>query len=233
MKVKIWSDVRCPFCYIGKRKFEAALEQFSHRDQIEVEWKSFELDPYVQTDPEVQVMDQLIAQKNLSREQANQMMNHVTQSGRQVGLELKVEESVLANSYNAHRLIQLAKTRGLGSEIEEALFKAHFTDGANIDDRKVLTDLGLSIGLDESELNDVLSSETYGEAVRQDQAEAQALGIRGVPFFVFNDKYAVSGAQPEETFLGALQQSWEDHQKTKQPFVIEAGPSCSVDGDCI
>src|SRR5690606_37108299 len=138
------------------------------------------------------------------------MIDHVIQSGRQVGLELKVEKSVVANSYNAHRLIQLAKTKGLGSEIEEALFEAHFTDGANIDDRKVLTDLGKSIGLDESELSGVLSSETYGEAVRQDQAEAQALGIRGVPFFVFNDKYAVSGAQPEETFLGALQQSWDD-----------------------
>lgn len=233
MKVKIWSDVRCPFCYIGKHKFEAALEQFPQRDQIEVEWKSFELDPYLQTDPEMNALDHLAVQKGISREQASQMTSYAAQAGRQVGLDFDFERSVVANSFNAHRLVQMAKSKGFGNEIEEALFKAHFTDGANIDDRTVLTEMGVLVGLGKNEVEAVLASDTHGDDVRQDQAEAQALGIRGVPFFLFNDKYAVSGAQPVETFLGALQRSWDEYEKTKQPIMFEEGPSCSADGECV
>lgn len=233
MKVKIWSDVRCPFCYIGKHKFEAALAQFPHRDQIEVDWKSFELDPYLQTDPEVNAVEHLAMQKGISREQASQMTGHAAQAGREAGLELDFDRTVVANSFNAHRLMQMAKSKGLGNEIEEALFRAHFTEGVNIDDRAVLTGLGVSVGLEKNEVEEVLSSDTYGDAVRKDQTEAQALGIRGVPFFVLNEKYGVSGAQPVETFLGALQQSWDEYEKTKQPIMFEEGPSCSADGECV
>lgn len=233
MKVKIWSDVRCPFCYIGKHKFEAALEQFPHKDQIEVDWRSFELDPYLKTDPNLNTLDHLAAIKGLDREQVEQMTEYSTQAAREVGLELDFQDSVVANSFNAHRLMQFAKTRNLGNEIEELLFKAHFSRGQNIDDPEVLTELGVSIGLEEANVREVLSTDAFTSEVRQDQAEAQSMGIRGVPFFVFNDKYGVSGAQPIETFLGALQQSWTEFEDSKKPLMFEEGPSCSADGDCL
>lgn len=232
MKVKIWSDIRCPFCYIGKRKFEDALEQFSHKEQIEVEWRSFELDPYLQTDPDVNALDHLTAQKGINREQVDQMTQHAAMAGEQVGLELNFESSVVANSFNAHRLIQFAKTRGLGNEIEEQLFKAHFSDGQNIDDQDVLASIGSAIGLEESEVREMLATDAFTREVRKDQDEAQSLGIRGVPFFVFNEKYGVSGAQPIEAFLGALQQSWSEYEDLTKPVMIDDGPSCLADGEC-
>ena len=128
MKISIWSDVRCPFCYIGKHKFEKALEQFPHKDQIEVVWKSFELDPGLQTNPRVNTLDHLAENKGISRDQAEQMTQYATQAAKEAGLELHFNKAVVANSFNAHRLIQLAKTKGLGSEAEEALFKAHFEE---------------------------------------------------------------------------------------------------------
>lgn len=233
MKVKIWSDVRCPFCYIGKRKFESALEQFPHKDNIEVEWKSFELDPTLRTEPGVNALDHLASQKGISREQIDQMTGYAAQAGRQVGLTLNFDKSVVANTFQAHRLVQLAKTKGLGSEIEELLFKAHFTDGLNIDDAEVLRDLGVSAGLEAEVVNRVLQSNEFDDEVRKDQMEARSMGISGVPFFLFNDKYGVSGAQAVETFLGALQQSWDEYAKTNQPVMFEEGPSCSADGECL
>lgn len=233
MKVKIWSDVRCPFCYIGKHKFEAALERFSHKAEIEVEWKSFELDPSLRTQTQINALDHLAKTKGISRPEVEQMTQYAAQAGMEVGLELNFDQSVVANSFQAHRLVQLAKSRGLGNEIEEELFKAHFTNGLNIDDTEVLVQLGVAAGIKEDEVLEVLSSDAFADAVRRDQAEAQSLGVRGVPFFVFNDKYGVSGAQPVETFLGALNQSWDEYAKSTQPIMFEDGPSCSADGDCL
>lgn len=233
MKVKIWSDVRCPFCYIGKRKFESALEQFPQKDQIELEWKSFELDPSLRTQTQINALDHLAQAKGISRPQVEQMTQYAAQAAKEVGLELNIDRSVVANSFQAHRLIQLAKTKNRGSEIEELLFKVHFTDGLNIDDADVLRDLGVSAGLDEAEVDRVLQSDEFGEEVRKDQMEARSMGISGVPFFLFNDKYGVSGAQAVETFLGALQQSWDEYAKTNQPIMFEEGPSCSSDGECL
>src|SRR5690606_38371660 len=148
MEIKIWSDVRCPFCYIGKKKFEAALEKFPQKDKVEVVWKSFQLDPTLKTRTDINTVDYFVETKGVSREQAKLMIGSATQMAKEVGINFNLEESVLANSFNAHRLIQMAKSEGLGAEIEEALFKAHFEDTKNIDDNEVLTETGISIGLD-------------------------------------------------------------------------------------
>ena len=140
MEVKIWSDVRCPFCYIGKRKFETALAAFAHKDEVKITWKSFELDPDLQTVADTNIYEYFSKAKGIPQEQAVDMFNNVTQVAAEVGLDFKLDQSVVANSFKAHRVIQLAKTLNLGDEIEEALFRIHFMEGKNIDDEQVLTE---------------------------------------------------------------------------------------------
>jgi protein disulfide-isomerase len=210
MKVDIWSDVRCPFCYIGKRKFEEALAQFPHKDEIEVVWHSFELDPSLKTDPTINSLEYLARRKGMSLSEVQQMAQHVASAAQEAGLSLDSGNTLVANTFNAHRLIQMAQTRGLAGEAQEHLFQAFFTDGQNIDDARTLAAIGASIGLEQSEVDEMLSSTAYDEIVRQDESQAQSLGINGVPFFVFDNKYAISGAQPPAAFLQALQQSWDE-----------------------
>lgn len=209
MKVDIWSDVRCPFCYIGKRKFEAALAQFEHKDQVEVEWHSFELDPNAETIPGANPAEHLANKYGRSLEWAEEMQANVTQTAAEVGLDFKLDISVVANSFDAHRLIQLAKTEGLGDEIEEQLFKAYFTKGADISNHHTLTEIGTAIGLDKLTVETMLRGTDFTDEVRFDEQTAQTIGVRGVPFFVFDQKLAVSGAQPPETFLGAMKKVLE------------------------
>lgn len=209
MEVKIWSDVRCPFCYIGKRKFEAALADFAHKDEVTITWKSFELDPNIQTVEDTNIYDYFANAKGIPYTQAVEMFDNVTQVAAEVGLDFKLDKSVVANSFKAHRLIQLAKTKSMGNEIEEELFKMHFMEGKNIDDQSVLISAAANIGISEAEMTALFESDDFDAEVRIDQLEAQQIGIRGVPFFVFNDKYAVSGAQAPEVFLQTLDKAWE------------------------
>lgn len=232
MKVDIWSDVRCPFCYIGKHKFEKALESFANVDQVDVEWHSFELDPYLTTDVSVGTHEHLAANKGISIQQAKQMADYASGAAAAVGLQFDFEHAVVANSFQAHRLIQFAKTKGLGSEAEELLFKAHFTEGKNIDDQETLLEIGITLGLEREEVKKAFSSDAFAAMVREDEVRAANLGINGVPFFVFNDKYAVSGAQQPEVFLGALEQSWDEWIQGSKPPVIQEGNACSADGNC-
>lgn len=207
MEIKIWSDVRCPFCYIGKRKLEAALEQFPEKDKVKITWKSFQLDPALETRTDINVIDYFVETKGVTAEQARQMLSGATQMAGDVGLHFDLEKGVLANSYKAHRLIQMAKTQGLGDEIEEALFKAHFEEAKNIDDPQVLISVAVSVGMKEAEVSEMLTSDAFAYEVKQDELEARNIGVRGVPFFVFDDRYAVSGAQPVEVFLQTLQKT--------------------------
>jgi len=231
MKVNIWSDVRCPFCYIGKRKFEMALEKFQHKNEVEVEWQSFELDPNLVTEKDANALDHLAEIKGISKAKAKEMNEYVAQVAKEVGLDFNFEKVVVANSFNAHRLIQFAKSKGLGNEAEEALFKAHFIEGKNIDDNETLVQAAVFIGLDENETREMLASAAFAKEVKQDEMQAQQFGISGVPFFVLNDKYAVSGAQSPETFLQALEQTWQETEE-KKPVIIKQGESCPVDGNC-
>jgi predicted DsbA family dithiol-disulfide isomerase len=234
MKVEIWSDVMCPFCYIGKRKFEKALAEFPQRDKIQVEWKSFQLNPQMKTEPDKTINEYLAEAKGWSLEHASQMNDHVSQMAAEVGLDYHLDKAVVANSFDAHRFVQFAKIKGLGDAAEEQLFKAYFTDGKNTADHETLIGLGLNIGLDKEELRAVLDSNRFGDDVRKDIYEAQQVGARGVPFFVLDRKYAVSGAQQPETFLGALEKSFSEWEKANpQPIVTFAdGQTCSTGGDC-
>ena len=209
MEVKIWSDVRCPFCYIGKRKFETALAAFAHKDEVKITWKSFELDPDLQTVADTNIYEYFSKAKGIPQEQAVDMFNNVTQVAAEVGLDFKLDQSVVANSFKAHRVIQLAKTLNLGDEIEEALFRIYFMEGKNIDDEQVLTDTAKNIGIPASAVQSLFNGDDFDSEVRIDQLEAQRIGIRGVPFFVFDDKYAVSGAQAPEIFLQTLEKAYE------------------------
>lgn len=210
MRVDIWSDVRCPFCYIGKRKFEKALETFAYKDEVEVVWHSFQLDPELKTQPGLDSVDYLAQIKSMPREQVLQMHEHVLKAAREVGLEFDLDSTVVANSFHAHRLIQLAKSEGLADEAEEHLFRAHFSDGKNIDDKETLREIGKAIGLDDKLVDEVLASDRFADKVREDELMARHIGIRGVPFFIFNNRYAVSGAQAPEAFLQTLEKAWKE-----------------------
>src|SRR5699024_4603149 len=204
MKVEIWSDVMCPFCYIGKRRFEEALTQFEYSEDIRVEWKSFQLQPNLQTQPDKNMAEHLAQTKGWSTEQIAQMQQRIIDMAGDANLEFNFEDAVVANSLNAHRLAHFAKSQDKGDAVEEALFKAHFTDGKNIDDVEVLAALAESIGLDAKEARNILRGNQYAKAVKDDIRESQKVGVQGVPFFVFNREYAVSGAQPTQAFLEAL-----------------------------
>lgn len=216
MKVDIWSDIRCPFCYIGKRKFEHALEEFEHKDSVEVVWHSFQLDPSLKTQPGIKTYDYLAKVKGMSVEQSRQMHDQITEAASQVGITFNFDHAVVANSFKAHRLIQLAKSRGLADQAEEAFFRAHFTEGKNIDENATIIEIGTGIGIPEEAVRNLLSSHDFSGAVAQDESLAREIGIRGVPFFIFNNRYAVSGAQPPEVFLKTLQKAWEEYARQPQ-----------------
>jgi len=208
-----------------------ALEKFEHKNEVQVEWQSFELDPQLVTEKDVNALDHLAKIKGISKAKAKEMNQYVAQVAKEVGLDFNFEKVIVANSFNAHRLIQFAKSKGLGNEAEEALFKAHFIEGKNIDDNEILVQTAMSIGLDEKESKEILASDSFAKDVKQDEMQAQQFGISGVPFFVLNDKYAVSGAQSPETFLQALEQTWQETE-VKKPVIINQGDSCSIDGNC-
>lgn len=228
ISVEIWSDVMCPFCYIGKRRFEQALGQFEHAGRVNVQWKSFQLDPSLKTEPNKNVTEHLAEKKGWTLAYAKDMNSHVTNMAKEAGLDYHFDKAVVANSFKAHRLSHLAAEQGLGDAMEEQLFKAYFTEGRNIDDNATLTELGTGIGLDANNVSEVLTTDRYANEVNNDMMEAQAVGVRGVPFFVINRKYAVSGAQGSEVFLGALNRAWSE----LEPAQDVSGQSCDVDGNC-
>ena len=234
MKVEIWSDVMCPFCYIGKRNFESALEQFADKKHIEVIWKSYQLDPSIPEVAKESYHDYLVKHKGMPSEQVKGMLDNVTLSAKQVGLEYDFSKAIMVNSLSAHKLIQFAKTKGLGDEAEEVLFRAFFTDGKNIADLATLTELGKEIGLDEAEVKTAFTDEKYLTLIKQDFQEAQQIGVQGVPFFVLDRKYAVSGAQPAEAFLENLEKAFAEWRKLNPETKLEItkGQSCTPDGKC-
>lgn len=234
MKVEIWSDVMCPFCYIGKRNFETALAQFSDKSKIEIVWKSFQLDSAIPEVAKENQEDYLVKHKGMSREQVKGMTANITEMAKQVGLEYHLDKSVMVNSQKAHLLIQFAKTKKLDNEIEERLFRAFFTEGKNIADIKILTTLGQDIGLDKNELQTIFTDDKYKHQMAQDIQEARDIGVNGVPFFVFDRKYGISGAQPPQAFLETLSKSFTEWQNDNPEVKLETtlGQSCMPNGKC-
>jgi predicted DsbA family dithiol-disulfide isomerase len=215
MKVEVWSDIMCPFCYIGKRNFESALSHFPDKGSVELEWHSFQLDPTLPKNPESKenVYQYLAGKKGISYDQSAKMHESLIQTAKNAGLEYRFEQAIVANSFDAHRLIQLAKIKGLGDEAEERLFRAYFTEGRDFGDHDTLLGIGAELGIAENEIKIALTSDEYAAKVEEDIQEANEIGIQGVPFFVFDRKYAISGAQPPEFFLKALNQSFDEWRK--------------------
>jgi len=205
--VEIWSDVICPWCYIGKRRFEQALAQFDGRDDVEVVWRSFELDPDAPTVTGRRVVEVLAEKYGVSVGEAAAMQARVTSAAAGEGLEYHLDRTQRGNSVDAHRLLHLAAEHGLQSELKERLFRAYFTDGEVIGDHDTLTRLATEVGLPAADVADVLASDRYLDAVGDDEATAQRLGCRGVPFFVVDRRVAVAGAQDPSVLLELLTSS--------------------------
>ena len=205
MVIEIWSDIVCPFCYIGKRRLEAALQQSDKKETVEIVWRSFQLDPSLETAPDKSVSQSLMEKKGWTKTQTDQVMNQVVTMAKTVDLHYDFDKAIVANSFDAHRFIHFAHTQGKQDDAKESLLKAYFVEGKNIADPTVLSQIAESIGLDAMATNKILKSDDYATEVQMDINTATQLGISGVPFFVFNKKYAVSGAQSIEVFLEALQ----------------------------
>ncbi len=210
MQAEIWSDVICPWCYIGKRRFEKALAQFGQRENVNVIWRSFELDP--NAPPQYPgTLEELLARKyGVSPQQAAAMNARVTASAREIGLEYRLADAHPGNTFDAHRLQHLATARQLGDRATERIMHAYFREGLAVSDRTALARLAPEFGIAESDALAMLESDDYSGAVRADESRAAEFGITGVPFFVFDEKSGISGAQPVEVFAEALQQAWAD-----------------------
>lgn len=216
MKVEIWSDVMCPFCYIGKRHFEKAIENLPFKDEIEVEWKSYQLNPEYHNTSNEDLYAYLARAKGMSIEQAKQLTEGVVGMAANAGINLDFDKSVPANSFDAHRLLHLAKSEGKQNEAEELLFEAHFIGGKDIAKPEILLSVAEKLNIDVTKAKAVLQGDDFTEAVRYDIYESQQLGVRGVPYFVFDRKYALSGAQPIPAFEQAIVQSYTEW-KASQP----------------
>lgn len=214
MKIEVWSDFICPFCYIGKRNLENALSQVSHREQVEVEFKSFELDPN-QPLYSGKSMNEILAKKyGMSIEEAKSANESVGRQAASVGLNYNLVEMKPTNTFDAHRLTKYAKTVGKEKEWTEKIFYAYFTESMLISDQDTLADLAVSAGMDRGAVIAVLKDGTkHTSEVRSDEAQAHQIGVTGVPFFRINEKYTISGAQPKEVFENVLQKAWEDEQR--------------------
>ena len=210
VRVEIWSDIICPWCYIGKRQFEKALQGFDHRDRVEVVHRSFQLDPSFPAGETIDVADRLAEKYGMTRERAVEMNRQMEVRAAGVGLEYHLEGGRAGNTADAHRLVHLGAEHGVQDEVIEALFKAHFTDRRSVFDRDSLVEVVAEAGVEAAEARDVLASDRFAADVEAEQREARDFGATGVPFFVIDRRYGVSGAQPVETFTQVLDKAWAE-----------------------
>ena len=227
MNVEIWSDIACPWCYVGKRRFEAALAEFEHRDEVEVTWRSFELDPAAPREHEGDRVEQLAQKYGTTREQAEAMYGRMTAIAAEEGLDFRFDIARGGNMFDAHRLVHLGAAHGRQDAMKERLLRAYLSEGEVMGDPAVLERLALEVGLPGDELRDVLATDRYAAEVRDDEATAAALGITAVPFFVVDRSIAASGAQPPELLRELLDRAWA--QRSPLP-VVTGGESCGPDG---
>ena len=232
MKVDIWSDTRCPFCFIGKKNFEKALQNFTQNEKIEVNWHSFQLDPKMKTDLSRNHYEYLYDIKGHSLQETIKMHENLIQIGKNAGIDFNFDEVKVSNSFKSQMLIQLAKEKGKANEMEELLFEAYFILGKNIDDIEVLSEIGDKLGFTKEEIETAVQSPELTDLVNNDIEEAASLGINSVPFFVFNRKYAISGAQPTHLFAEVLEKSLSEFLENNSKInVVSDSNSCDVDGN--
>ena len=230
MEVEIWSDVACPWCYVGKRRFEAALEQFEHRDDVTITWRSFELDPDAPAERKGDRAEHLARKYGMSVEQARQAEAQMTQTAAAEGLDFRFDVARAGNTFDGHRLVHLAKDHGLQDAMKERLLHAYFSEGQVISDHETLARLAHDVGLPEDEVRDALAGDRYAAEVREDERTAQSFGIGAVPTFVVDRRLAASGAHPPEQLLSLLREGWA--QRTPPVGVVSGpdGEACGVDG---
>ncbi|AJT42570.1 DsbA family oxidoreductase [Psychromicrobium lacuslunae] len=232
MKIEIWSDIACPWCYIGKRRFESALAEFPYRDQVEIEWKSFQLDPSIPEHYDGSELDYLSKRKGMPAESVAQMFEHVKSQAAGEGLNYDFDTLTVANSHLGHELIHFAALSGKQDAAKERLLKLHFEEGGDIGKLETLIEVAAELELDVAAAREALTGREFEDAVDQDIAEAHTLGIQGVPFFVIDRKYGVSGAQSSAVFSQTLAEAW----RAGQPLTM-AGDStaeaCGPDGCAI
>lgn len=232
MKIEVWSDYVCPFCYIGKRQLEKAIKSSGYEGQIEVEFKSFLLDPTTPVDTEESVYTALAQKYSMSEQEAKNMTVNVASRAKEVGLDYNFDDMKTANTTMAHRLAKLAAVQGKAEIYNERLMSAYFLEGEAIGRQDVLTRLAKEVGLNMEEVQRVLESNEYEEAVEQDIYEAQQIGVRGVPFFVFNNKYGLSGAQPQPLFEQTIEQAASEAGLKKRVEIIGQGGAICSEGQC-
>jgi predicted DsbA family dithiol-disulfide isomerase len=209
MHVEIWSDIACPWCYVGKRRFEAALAAFEHRDEVHVTWRSFELDPGAPAAREHSGAEHLAEKYGMSVEEARARQAQMADLAAGDGLDMRAEETRGANTFDGHRVLQLAAQHGLQTEMKERVMRAYHTDGELISDHATLVRLAAEVGLDADAVREMLASDRFAAEVREDERTAHALGISAVPCFVIDRRFGVPGAQPPEVLTGFLQQGWD------------------------
>lgn len=226
MKVEIWTDVICPWCYLGKRRFETALDGFDHRDRVEVVHRSFELDPGAprQTEPTIDMLARKFGRPTAA---IRPMFDQVTELAEREGLQYHLAETESGNTFDAHRLIHFAQSQGRGDELVERLFDAYFTRLRSVFDSDELAALAEEAGLDGEQARAVLGSDAFADAVRADEAQARAYGASGVPFFVVDGRYGISGAQPVDAFAQTLDTAWA----TREHGLSGAAPSATTSSD--
>ncbi|MFC4949666.1 DsbA family oxidoreductase [Pseudonocardia sp. GCM10023141] len=232
MQVEIWSDVVCPWCAIGKRRFEKALAQFAHRDDVQVRYRSFELDPDAPQERTEDLGEHLAAKYGITTERAEQMHAQMTQTAAADGWDFHFEHAKSGNTFDAHRLLHLAAERGVQDAVKERLFSAYLVEGERIGDPETLVRIGAEAGLDADEARSVLAGLRYGDEVRADEHQARAYGISGVPFYVIDQKYGVSGAQPPEALLEVLTTAWADAHPVSVLTPAGADGDACADGSC-
>ncbi len=230
LRIDVWSDVACPWCYVGKRRLEGALRDFPHADQVDVVWHAFELDPGApkERDPSVSHAERLAKKYGMSVAQAQQNSERLRGIARAEGLSFDFDRIRSGNMFDAHRLIHLGRERGLQDAVKERFLKAYFEEGQLLSDAQTLSRLATEAGLNEREVADVIASDQFASEVRADEARAHELGISGVPCFVFDERYAVSGAQPAQLLLSALHQAWDEREAGG--VELAEGASCGPDG---
>jgi predicted DsbA family dithiol-disulfide isomerase len=228
MDVEIWSDIACPWCYVGKRRLEAALEQFEHADEVTVTWRSFELDPGAPAERAGDNATNLAKKYGTSKEQAEAMLASMTQTAAADGLDFRFERARAGNTFDGHRLIHLAAHHGLQDAMKERLLRAYLTEGELISDHATLRRLGSEVGLDEAEVTDMLASDRFADEVRADEQTSASLGASAVPFFVVDRALGASGAHPPEAMLDFLRQGWAKSHPAIS--VVEGGDVCGPDG---
>ena len=227
MQVEIWSDIACPWCYVGKRRLEAALEQFDQRDQVTITWRSFELDPGAPHEREGDRAEHLARKYGSTVERARAMQAHMTQEAANEGLHFDFGIARSGNTFDGHRIIHLAAAHGLQDAMKERVMRAYLGEGELISDHATLTRLAVEVGLPEDEVRETLATDRFADEVRADERTASELGATAVPFFVVDRKFGAPGAHPPDVLRGLLERGWESRPKLE---TVVGGEACGPDG---